>query len=251
MSKEYVSMDPRTFVDGGGLIDDVEVEFQGVSFKMHDLAKGGNLNPYLYAELKVGDETHEQYWSCGSKDYFVASPDGKKLTPTQPGRRLAKNSNAALFMASLLSCGFPPDNLDVDDIGKALNGMVAHVIRVPEPERPGLAKGRTERTRTILTVKKITSMPGERKGKGKKAEAVATSQLENLESKIQDLIVGKLTENPDGGILKKTLTSMILTGIKGMSSDEKREVIQKFVSDEWLGADDRPWAYKDQTVRLA
>ena len=246
--EQRVSLNPETFSEGGGLIDDVDVTFSNCQFEMKDLAGGTNLNPYLSIDLESDDGTVTQYWSCGGKDKFVTSNDGKALVAVGTATTVNKGSNLGILLTSLVNAGFPPDKIGEDiDI---MDGMKCHVIRVPEPKRPGLKRNKRadgkEYDRTILTVSKIHTLPWEKskgsaKGKGKSAEVDG-----ELTMKIEEFVMDQLSQNPDG-VPKKMLPQ---AAFKAFSGDERKEVMQVVFDDGFLGSKDRPWKYEDGVVSM-
>ena len=194
------SLNPETFTEGGGLIDDVDVVFEECSFTMFDY--NGKVVPGV-PSLKVEmscedfDDNIEQFFSMGSSKDWIPSEDGSQLISVGSVTSIRMTSNGGIFLKSLIDAGFPVDELG-DDI-TVLNGLQAHVIRVPAPKRPGLKKkvrdDGKEYEETILIVSEIIAMPGEKKkpkgapkgaGAAKKAGKKAGKKVISLARKRAD-----------------------------------------------------------------
>lgn len=154
----------------GGLIDDVDARI--VSSRLVEWDYQGKIeNPVLALKVEFqpldekgqtsGDPV-EQHFSAGELSKFQPSPDGKRAVPVGNSKNLNNNSNAALFVISAVTAGFPPDKIG-DDVS-VLEGMVCHVNRVTQPKRRGLAQQQTgDRAPEVLVITKIHSLPWEKK----------------------------------------------------------------------------------------
>src|ERR1039458_2913544 len=170
-----LSLRPSSFSQGGGLIDDVDVEISRARFVEYDFEgkiEGGAASLCLLLQLKDADGTeHAQYYSAGNLTYFVPSEDPKNqdlngITIVKVGDKdnLNGGTNCAIMLNSLVQAGFPEDKLDAGDV-RVLEGLNGHVNRVPQPKRTGLAKREGQRDPMVLIFTKIISLPGEAKGK--------------------------------------------------------------------------------------
>lgn len=189
-----VSMNPSTFVQGG-LIDDVDVEILDIRFCYYDY--GGKTNDGK-AKLCLGiqmkdadDKVHDQYYSAGDTEFFEPSVEGvggegmdRKggwLIPKGNKSAMGVNTNAGLFLASLVKEGYPVDRLEQLSITEAVVGAVLHVLRAAQPKRKGLIKtgaaaaGGQERDSDILLCSKVISLPGQAKAVLGNGNGVATS----------------------------------------------------------------------------
>ena len=178
MAKEVgVSLNPESFVEGGGLLDDVDVTIKEARFIMFDYeGKSPVAVPALKITFDPGDgELVTQCWSMGKATDWQPSKDGKKLIPIGSATAIVKTSNGGIFITSLINASFPSDRLADGDIS-CIEGLEAHVIRTPAPERTGI-EGQ-KKNATILIIDKIIALPGENKkksGKATKAGKAASS----------------------------------------------------------------------------
>ena len=172
MSKQQAaSLNPEEMIEGGGLIDDVDVVFESCMFEMFDY--NGQVVPAiptLKVEMSNADleENMLQYYSMGSAQDWMPSEDGSQLLAVGSATQLRKSTNGAFFLSALISAGFPAEDLG-DDISN-INGLQAHVIQMPAPTRKGLKPSKKEQEReekygpkTILVVSEVIAMPGEKK----------------------------------------------------------------------------------------
>ena len=253
------SLNPETFTEGGGLIDDVDVSFKDCLFEMFDYqGKVAVPIPALKATMVTedGDEM-DQFWSMGSANDWIPSEDGSQIVAVGSATGIRSSSNGGIFLKSLIDAGFPVDKLG-DDI-TVLDGMQAHVIQVPAPKRAGIKKAKRadgkEYEDTILIIGEIKTMPWEKSkpkgapkgkaaGKGKakpkaKSAEEAHAQDEDLEAKATAAILEILEEA--GTVSKKELPGKIF---QTMKADPDRNAVVKLVfSDEFLGSG--PWDYDD------
>ena len=220
-----LSLRPSSFSQGGGLIDDVDVEITRARFVEYDF-EGKADKPTLCLLLQLKDSDggeHAQYFSAGDMAYFVPSEDPKNpdlngITIVKVGEKdnLNGGTNTALLLNSLVQAGFPEDKLDGGDV-RVLEGLVGHVNRVPQPKRSGLPKKEGQRDLMVLVFTKIISMPGEqRKSSGGKAATTNSKASSTPQS------------NAAGDELKEELTMELigLFGSKEVTSMKKVEISQ-------------------------
>ena len=259
------SLRPSDFTTGG-LIDDVDVTVSEARFVMWDYA--GQVRdpvPALAVSMEVGGEgtplteTYTQYYSAGDARNLMPSSDGKALDVIGGSGGLKTSSNAGQFLVSLVNAGFPEDRLLEGDIS-VMDGLEAHVHRIPQPERKGIVKdpGKT-REATILVVSKIHRFPWDAKkpkttgggsvsrmpaakastGPSTAAEAHAVAGAAHME-KARTVVLGILTGS-GGSILKNRLTAEVF---KVLASDPDRQAIVGLVyQDSFLGGEGHPWSY--------
>lgn len=179
--QEYVSILPEDMVQGG-LIDDADVTFQNCRYAVYDF-NGSVPGGRVCLRVEMVDESgdiHEQYFSAASPEHFAPSDDECHLTAVGEKKSLNKGSNFEAFIASLLEEGLPGPRLR-DEGSAALDGIKAHVIRKPAPERKGLINpaggARGDRPQTQLVVSKILEAPWLKGGKaaGKAAGTAAAA----------------------------------------------------------------------------
>lgn len=267
MTKEAVaSLNPETFVEGGGLIDDVDVTFKECLFDLFDY--NGKVVPGV-PSLKIDmvmedDEEATQYYSMGSSNDWIPSEDGSQLMAVGKASSIRMTTNGGIFLKSLIDAGFPVDKLG-DDI-TVLDGMQAHVIRVPAPKRPGLKKQDREDGKkfeeTILIVGEIITLPWEKskpKGapaskkaapKGKAAPKSAKSKTAKAEPEGDNdaavVAVLSILES-EGTITKKELPSKIFQTEK--ENPDRNAIVKAVFDDAFLEAG--PWAYDDGVLVMS
>ena len=259
-----VSLNPETFTEGTGLIDDRDVIFESNSFVMFDYnGKRPPGVPAVKSVLKIDDEEIEQYWTMGNEKDWKPSEDGKQLLAIGSATGIRASSNGGIFLKSLVEAGFPADRLG-EDIS-ILDGLSAHVIRVPAPERGGLKKEKEKKYEdTILVVSEIKALPWEAKkpkgapagagaavkgkgtvpSKGKGTAAPKSEVGEELTQKAIDTLMGILAEN--GSLSKKEIPGKIFQALK--ADEDKNAILKLAFSDEFLSAG--PWNYADGVLTL-
>ena len=256
--KKTASLDPETFVDGGGLIDDVDATINKARFDLYDY--NGTVDPPVPAlkldlETEDGEEV-EQYYSMGSAADWAPSKDGSQLEAIGKATAIRTTTNGGLLLKALLDAGFPADDLG-DDI-TSLDGMVAHFVQIPQPARTGLkqrkrADGR-EFEKTILIVSEILTMPGEKKkprgapkskAKGK-AEAEEPEE-DDLSEKATEIIMGVLAEVGEA-IPKKKLVPLVFKAEELAGDPDKNGIIKLIMDDDFMNAG--PWEFDGTEVSL-
>src|SRR3990167_6088446 len=139
MAGQTAGLKPSEFVEGGGVVSDVDVGLKEVAFVLWDYnGRAPVRNPAIMAKMVEDEGTeHVQYWSAGQSKDWMPSEDGKKLVAVGSGSGLNSGSNAGILLTSIVNAGFPEDKIG-DDI-TVFQGMRCHVIRVPAPKR-GIVK---------------------------------------------------------------------------------------------------------------
>jgi len=250
------SLNPETFVDGGGLIDDVDVTFKRCIFDMFDY--NGTVVPGV-PSLKIDMETEDkegvtQYYSVGKASDWIPSEDGSQLIAVGKADSIRNTTNGGIFLKSLMDAGFPVDKLGNDIT--VIDGLQAHVIRIPAPKRPGLEKKEKKYEDTVLIVGEILSLPWEKKGgptKGKagkakatKGKAAATKKKTEVEEDSSDLNSAAVAAilsilEDEGTITKKELPSKIFQTEK--DNPDRNGIVKMVFDDEFL--ENGPWNYED------
>ena len=261
MAEKTASLNPENFVEGGGLIDDVDVVFKECVFDMFDY--NGKVVPGVPSlKITMGMENEEavQYYSVGSSNDWIPSEDGSQLVAVGKASNIRMTTNGGIFLKALIDAGFPVDKLG-DDI-TILTGLQAHVIRVPAPKRPGLEKKKRDDGKnyeeTILIVSEITSLPWEKskpKGapktkaapKGKVAPKAKTK--EDPESDVNDAAVAAVLAilESEGTITKKELPSKIFQTEK--DNPDRNSIVKAVFDDNFLASG--PWNYEDGVLVAA
>jgi hypothetical protein len=272
---DAINLNPESFIEGSGLIDDCDAVVKEARFDMFDYNGTADPTPCLKMVLDVaGDET-EQYWSMGRADDWIPSDDGKQLLKVGTANSIRLTSNGGIFLQALVGVGFPAEKLGSDI--SVLDGLEAHFIQTPAPERKGVKKTPKQKEKeekygppTILVVSEILALPWEKKAagkpKGKKAapagappkaatkstEKTKAAPKEEAEADAPDEMTEKATEIVMGilaegeGLTKKELTPKIF---KVMADDpDRNKVIQLTFKDEFLAAG--PWDYTDGVLSL-
>jgi hypothetical protein len=184
-----VSMNPETFVKGG-LVQDVDVEvLEAVTtldppehYTFHDRV----FTCLTLKNLDTGEE-FSQHWATGANADFKPSNNGKEpcegdgnqLCAVGSATSLRDNSNWSVFLSNLVSCGYPKEKLE-DGVMTTLKGLQVHLVRVPGPERTGLAPREPKkpgmRDPGILVPNKLIKLPWEKAAtKGRAATKAATA----------------------------------------------------------------------------
>jgi len=244
MSEEQVfSLNPETFTEGGGLLDDVDATIKEANYEMFTYPNTSISAPALKVVLTDDDgQDHTQHYTCGDSKNMAPSGDGTKLIPLGKSKSLSKDSNPAMLMPSLLEAGFPTSSLNGSDC-TVLVGIKAHWLRKPVPK-----KKPNDKDRSVLCATEVISLPGE-KGKAKKTTAkataaAATSDGDDFASDARTLVMEVLATN--GSIDKKAL----LAQVTKLGADRRMKVrnIIPLITDDFLGSDEAVWNFDGNTI---
>ena len=228
-----VSLRPSDAVEGGGLLDNVDVTWKEVRFAMWDYNGAVEVaGPALKVVMEVDDGTKiEQYFSCGKADDWTPSKDGKKLVPVGGAKALNKSSNFMILLDSLIKADFPEDK--IGDDCSVFEGLEAHMVRVKAPERKGLAQtkradGKTyERTNLVVDV--IHKLPWDKKGaKEKGGDSDAVSE------KTAALIMEILSEDADKKWPKAKLAGEVFKRLNTSKDKDAMAAAQLANKDDFL-----------------
>lgn len=240
-----IGLGPSSFVEGTGLISDVDAVFTDVGFVTWDYRGKSPESPALRAVLRVeGEDPVEQYWSAGSLKEFLPSDDGKMLLPVGSQTGLNKSCNVVQLIMSLIDAGFPEDKIQ-DDIS-VLEGLQAHVVRVPAPKRPGLVKqpradGKVYEDQ-VLVVDTIIKLPWEAEKGKKAAPAEAGPTAEPIEDEATATVLEILEKHKS--VDKKALVGHAHSALKGNS--DRSAIITMIYKDEFLS--NGPWEFDGKVV---
>ena len=133
-------------------------------------------------------EEFVQHYSVGDPARVLPSKDGKSLVLMGDNTNLNKSSNFFILVKALEDAGLDAEYLS-DDF-TALDGLVTHNIGVPEPKREGLARAASEtpgRIRVLAVPDEIISLPGEKRGKGKKPAPPTEDLVDEATAMIAEL----------------------------------------------------------------
>lgn len=256
-NNQGVSLRPSDAQHGTGLLDDVDVTLKQARFVTYDY-DGKSPKPVLCLGVTMTDEAgedHDQYYSAGDLQYFVPSNDGKKAMKAGNKDGLNDNTNAVLFLSSLVNAGFPEDKLG-DDIS-AIEGTYCHVNRVAQPKRGAdMAKDRT-----ILQVMKIHSLPWEKSKAHKlgqkaavaagKPQGKANGAAAPADDDMAELVAGHVAAilaEAGGSLAKAKVTQKVFQAMK--EDPANRTAAVKLANDSgFLEASD-VWSFDGATLTL-
>ena len=203
---------PDDFVQGG-LVADIDVEFRNVRYAETDYNGAvAEMNLCLMADLHEifpdGEVSEapvtEQIWGIGKMNGLEIVDDGKFVHATAEGAKFRKGSNFYLLVESLTKAGFA---FSSDGSATQFNGLKAHVIRIPQPERSGIAKNNDKGLeKTVLVVDRILSQSGGKKtGTAAKAGANAAKAGAGTAAKANSAAASAVSEEE----VKETLSSIV------------------------------------------
>jgi len=251
---EGFTLNPDSFAEGGGLLDDVDVTVIESKFEMFDYAGKAPAVLALTWELNVEGmpENTKQYWSAGGEhDYRPNPKDGgatlvAEVAQGTTASKPRKNSNLHVLADSLVRSGFPRDKLDATD-ASIFKGMKCHMLRKPAMKRPGLTGTRMgptgkEYDLTILEVSQIHQLPWEKTG----ATASASASGSANDEEIQNAVLGILAEHDK--VPKKDLAKFIIGTVKDVKL--RNAALGLLKDDTWLKDSSRPWNYEGGIVSL-
>ena len=243
------TFNPDSFTEGGGLLDNVDVTWEEVTFELWDYdGKIPTPTPAMRVKMRVEDveEPVDQYFSAGNPQDWTPSKDGTKLVAIGKATGINKNSNLGILMTSLLEAKFPADKMEGDDC-TVFEGLKCHMIRVKAPERKGLAP--TVRAdgkvfdKTNLVVDHIIKLPWE-KGTGASTKGKKEEEGDDVEGKTIGVIQSILESNPKG-VNKKKLAQLVLQEMK--EDPDRNAALKLAYSDKFLS--DGPWEFEDGVVK--
>jgi hypothetical protein len=243
-----VSLNPETFVDVTGLIDDVDVVVESAAFVMFDYGGKAPITPCLKAVLKpeAGDAV-DQFWSVGSPTEWQPTPDGKGIIAMGKATGLNRSSNCGLFLTSLINCGFPADKLATDI--SVLAGLQGHVNRMAVEKKRNVKEGQAKKDDTVLVMTKINKLPWEAAGAPAAAAAspggapAATPGNDALKNEVTGFLLAQLGAGP---VAKQALPALIFKGFEAHPS--RNQIMTMVYDDAFLGAG--PWKYENGQLSL-
>ena len=254
MAKEKgASLSPDTYVEGGGLLNDVDVRWKECRFELWDYNGKVPIGvPALKVTMDVvADEPYEaiQYFSAGSGKDWEPSKDGRKLISIGAASGISKSSNLAILISSMIEAKYPPDKIGEDCTD--FEGLEAHMVRIKAPERKGIVKAPRadgkEYESQNLVVDRIIKFPWDKKATGKVGTAKAGKGEEaagdDLTDKAQNAIMEILEKNPKG-LDKKKLANVVFNALK---ADPDRNAIVKLAYDEEF-LTNGPWSYEKGVI---
>jgi hypothetical protein len=245
-----VSIKPSSFVEGGALLDDVNLVIQRARFILGDY-DGKMMEKVPMLDLLVATEDgeeHHQFYSVGGSSDFAPDDTGKGLNKIGSKSSLTKSSNFALFMAALVEAGFDEGKVDDNDIS-FLEGVRAHFLR-KAVKREGL-ENKKGKDNTVLVIDKLLEAK-KSAGKGKAATGSAKSAAKaddgELREDVAALLLEVLSEQDNSAIAKKNILGKILPRIK--DNPAKKDIIALATNDEFIGSREE-WTYAEGILTLA
>lgn len=261
---------PENFVEGSGLLDDINVLFKEARAEMFDYNGKATAAPCIRITMEDDDGAeHLQYFSMGKATDWQPSEDGLSVIAVGKATGIANSSNAAQLIASLVNCGFPANKI-TDEV-TWLEGLRVHLSRVPAPKRGGLVKPPREDGRvfedTILTVSEILQYPWDKKAaapKGKPAtgkpatggKATTTSTAaaaappadDDLDGQCTGILLEILGEKDGGPIKKNLIPSLAMAKVK--ADPNRNKIIARIFTDDFLKTE-AGWSFENGAVSMA
>lgn len=140
---------------GGAVIPDGEYDIEAVAATTFNYGGRQADTPAILVVYKaVSDKmVYEQHYTAGKESALHESMDSKRF------ETISKNSNAWLWLGSIMGAGFPKERVD-DDV-TVFSGSRVTVVNQAQPKRPGI-KDQVE-GKTIPLITKVLALPGEKK----------------------------------------------------------------------------------------
>jgi hypothetical protein len=242
-----VSLNPNNFVEGGGLLDDADVDIKETAFVLWDYQGKAPQVPALAITFVDSEgKEHDQYYSAGDKRFFVPSEDGECLLPVGDKTGISRSTNAGALLTALVNAGFPADKLDEGKISVIAGGNY-HVHREAQQKRSGLqqqprADGREA---SILLIDKVNRLPWEKAGGKTQSTSAAAAKgngkadASEVENELQEAIVGLLAEH---GTIPKAKLTKLLTEVIEKTNPNRAALISMAFKDAVLK--NGPWTYE-------
>lgn len=261
-------LSPKNQVEGQGLLDDVDVTFAEVRIANWDYnGKVPVPVPALKVDMAQDDGSiHTQYYSVGKGTDWQPSEDGKQLIAVGKATGITNSSNCALLINSLVDAGFPENRIPEDV--SLLEGLRAHMTRIPAPKRGGVVKAPRADGRvfedTVLIVGTIITLPWDVKkaataAKGKPAVAAAgvaakpaaavAAADDDIDSRCSEILLEILAETAEtmpNGIPKGQIPGL---AFKKVAKDpSKNKIVTRIFQDAFLNAG--AWVYTNGVVTM-
>ncbi len=272
----YISVDPDDAVSGGGLLNDVDVEWKCCRYERYGFPRGGHdtVSPPIpcfaltMVNAETGEEYDKQYYSAGKAESMMPTEDGLGLVQIDPNvRSLWDKSSFYHLMSSLRNNGFPKEKIaEVASNAASLEGLRCHMMQEPSLLKRKNPKKRADGTAyedTTLVVSAIHKLPWEveKKGVAMPAGSKGKVKVKGAETKTADAdaeaiiteatgaVLTVLTQR-DGQILKRELATEVWKQVQGKSPNALK-IVNLMNDDAWLGADDKPWKFADGMLSMA
>lgn len=249
-NNDYIDLNPESFSEGGGLIDDFDGTISDIRFILTDY--GGNMtDPVAVAQVVFDTEEGENetvLYSVGGKDDFAPDEKGMGLVKLKTKSSLTKTAKFPMLLKSLVENGFPVNKMDNRDISY-LVGFKGHFLRTAV-EYKGLAKKKNDRENTVLLCTKVETLPWEAgkatKGKGKaKAGAKVDPDLAEF---VTETIMGIVIEGDDE-MSKKDMISILFKNEDVKARDDRKAVLALANKDAFLKSRDE-WSIENNLLTI-
>lgn len=252
----------------GGLLDDVDVMMKECRFVIWDYNGQQEPGPALsvvYVEEDGKEST--QYYSAGKLERMVPSADGLGLeaAPGTNNTGMNDNTNASVFLRSLIEQGFPEEKIDEAEGSVAVfEGTVIHVNRVVQ-KRKGLQQANEKPQSTLVCTqikqlpweaeqaakpakaapKAVTSIKAANKPNGKPAAAPQEQAATGIEDEAATAVAAVLAA--EGGSCAKKSLGMKVFRVLGQSPN-RSAILNLVATDDFLATEGAPWTFDGTTV---
>lgn len=272
MSPAGVSLKPSDATQGGAIIESGDVTIESVRTALWDYqGKIPVPQPALAVTIDAGEQgKFTQMYSAGKAEQFVPSDDMRRFIPVGGAPGINQNTNAMMFLVSLVNAGFPEDKIG-DDVA-VFDGTRCHMHTVPQPKRPGLTNAEGK---TVLVVDKIHSLPWEAAAptapKAKAAAPKAAAKPAAVAAPVQQQAAAasvsapaadptsplwaqategvlSLVTSKGGSLLKKDIAGLAFSLFA--KDPNRNALVQLMYKDEFLGAEGQPWNFDGTTVSM-
>ncbi len=233
-----LTLKPSEMVEGGVVPVDQTLLVTESRFCYFDYAKKDGTIAARTVALRIKSKNEEtgteyvQHYSAGSREAFAPSEDGEH--PAEEGKylialgdrqSLSKNSNMAFFLQNLVNAGFPESKIGND--ASVFDGMVMHVIGMPEPKRSGLPRDPNARERVLSIPDQVIKLPWEKGKPAAAAKATTTAKpaakapTAAIVQKTVAFIVKKVNEN-DGAAGRADIAAAVYVDL---AKDPDRDAV--------------------------
>jgi hypothetical protein len=256
-NQEFASFNPEDHTSGGYL-DDKDVTI--VESRVVEFDFNGKADPTCCWMVQFrpdggaddGEDDRTEYYSIGPLTKFTPNSDNTRAVAVIPGAKMNNKSKASMFARSLTEAGVAL-SADVS----ILDGKRVHVNVLPLPaftDKDGnKVDGKTVTAVTALldgdapAAKPKAKVKGKAKAKAKAAPAAEDGGSSDTDEAAEGVVMGVLAEG-GGTATKAGLPNAAFKAIK--DTKVRNPVIKLVASDDWLGAEERPWSYDGGELTL-
>ena len=264
MTENLVSFNPDDCIEGGGLLDDVDVKVLDAQAVLFDYdGKQDVPSPGVLFTFDAGGEKPAvQFISIGGSNQDWA-PNEEKTGFKAIGKRtaLTKTCNYLVFVSSAINCGFPKDQVKNDV--RVWVGMECHLERIAM-ERKGLEKKDSDKQSFAYIVTKIHKLPGGKasdgsKSGGSKASGGSSKKADEVSQELKDktienvvrlLTSEKVTAKYPDGVPKSKLGPMIYTDPELKGDNDKTAMVNLIGREDFHTGEGIPWNYDKDSGKL-